>query len=61
MKHLRKFHTELWDKLRNLENQSDTIAKIYNPLKRISLQELEEKFYWEDAQMTIFDFIESEE
>jgi hypothetical protein len=43
--------------LLDLENQPDTIGKIYNILKGVSLRELEEKFYWEDKQITIFDFL----
>lgn len=58
LKHLRKYHPELWNKLKSLEFQPDTIAKIYNPLYRISLHDLEEKFYWEDKQITLLDLLE---
>lgn len=57
LRHLREFHPDLWNKLLDLENQPDTIGKIYNTLKGVSLRELEEKFYWEDKQITIFDFL----
>ena len=57
LRHLRECHPDLWNKLLDLENQPDTIGKIYNTLKRVSLQELDEKFYWEDKQITIFDFL----
>lgn len=57
LRHLREYHPDLWNKLLDLENQPDTIGKIYNTLKRVSLQELDEKFYWEDKQITIFDFL----
>lgn len=58
LRHLKKFHPDLWNKLRNLENQKDTVGKIYNTLKQVSLKDLEEKIYWEDAQLTVFDFLE---
>ena len=57
LRHLREFHPDLWNKLLDLENQPDAIGKIYNTLKGVTLRELEERFYWEDKQITIFDFL----
>lgn len=57
LKHLRTHHRELWDRLLNLEKEPDLNGEIWNTLTGRSMAANEEMFYWEDAQMTIFDFL----
>lgn len=35
----------------------DLIGNIWNTLTKTSIHDKEEQFYWEDQQMTIFDFM----
>ena len=55
LKELRKRHPELWKRLLELQEYSPHPLRIDCPM-----QVLENRFYWEDQQMTIFDFIEEE-
>ena len=55
--HLRSKHPELWEKLLKLENIPNLIVKRWNNLEKIRIHDWEERFYWEDRQMSIFDFI----
>lgn len=57
LKHVRTKHKNLWDKLLELENESDLIGHKWNTLTNTSIHDWEERFYWEDQQMTIFDFM----
>lgn len=58
LKHLRTYHRDLWQKLLDLEKEPDLIGNIWNTLQKRSMADNEEKFRLEDAQMTIFDFIQ---
>lgn len=57
LRHLRNHHTDLWNKLLSLEGEQNLAGPIWNTLKRISLHDKEEQFFWEEQQMDIFDFI----
>jgi 3'-phosphoadenosine 5'-phosphosulfate sulfotransferase (PAPS reductase)/FAD synthetase len=50
---LRKQHKELWDLLLEMQRKSPHPFRIETPIT-----EIEERFKWEDAQMTIFDFLD---
>lgn len=56
MKHLRNHHRDLWNKLLEISKE-DIINPYFYGYDKITIGELEEQFQWEDAQMTIFDFI----
>lgn len=57
LRHLRENHPELWQKLLELENEKNIIGYMWNMLTKTSIASKEEFFYWEDAQMTVFDFV----
>lgn len=57
LKHLRTHHKDLWDRLLNLEKEPDLVGKIWNTAQGRSMADNEEMFYWEEAQMTVFDFL----
>lgn len=58
LKHLRKNHRDLWNKLLELENEPNLIGNKWNNLTNTSIHDWEERFYWEEQQMSIFDFME---
>ncbi len=58
LRHLRNEHPELWEKLLDLENEKDLNGAIWNTLTKTSIHDKEEQFFFEDAQMTIWDFID---
>jgi len=60
LRYLRKCHPELWQKLLDLENEPNLIGNIWNTLTKTTIHSKEEQFFWEEQQMTIFDFMESE-
>lgn len=55
LKHLRKEHKELWQKLLELENEKELAGTIWNTLTKTSLAEKEAYFLAEEKQITIFD------
>ena len=61
LKHLRTHHRDLWDKLLELENEPDLIGNMWNTLTKTRIHDWEERFYWEERQMNIFDFIDEKE
>lgn len=58
LRHLRINHPNLWNKLLELEEVPNTIGYCWNTLNKTSLKNIEENFKFEEAQMTIFDFID---
>lgn len=58
LKHLRTNHRDLWNKLLSLEDEPDLIGHKWNTLTNTSIHDWEERFFWEERQMSIFDFIE---
>lgn len=57
LKHLRTHHRDLWDKLLELENEPDLIGNMWNTLTKTRIHDWEERFYWEERQMNIFDYL----
>ena len=57
LKHLRNNHKELWNELLRLEEIPDIIGDVWNTRNRTSIHEIEENLFWQDAQMTVFDFL----
>lgn len=60
LKHLRTNHPDLWDKLLELENEPDLIGNMWNTLTKTRIHDWEERFYWEERQMNIFDYLKEE-
>ena len=60
LRHLREKHRDLWDKLLKLEKVPNKVGYCWNTLTKISITEIDEMFMWEDAQMTIFDYLEEQ-
>lgn len=58
LKHLRTHHPDLWDKLLELENEPDLIGNMWNTLTKTRIHDWEERFYWEERQMNVFDYLE---
>lgn len=58
LQYLRTNHRDLWDKLLALEDEPNLIGCKWNVLKDTSIHDWEERFYWEERQMTIYDFME---
>lgn len=58
LKHLRTYHRDLWQKLLALENEPNLIGNMWNTLTKTRIHDWEERFFWEDRQMNIFDFLE---
>ena len=58
LRNLRDNHSDLWDRLLQLESEPNLIGEIWNTRGNVSLFDKAEQFRLEDAQMTIFDFIE---
>ena len=54
---MRNHHTELWEDLLSLENEGNLAGTIWNTLKKVSLHDKEEQFFWDDQQISVFDFI----
>ena len=58
LKCLRKNHPDLWKRLLELENEPDLIGNMWNTLTKTRIHDWEERFFWEERQMNIFDYIE---
>ena len=61
LKHLRTCHRDLWNKLLMLESEPNLIVGMWNSLTNTSIHDWEERFYWEERQMNIFDFLSAGE
>ena len=60
LKHLRTNHRTLWNKMLELENEPNLIGNKWNTLTNTSIHDWEERLFWEERQMTIFDLIGGE-
>jgi hypothetical protein len=40
-----------------MEEQPNLVGNIWNILTKTSIHDKDEQFRWEDAQMTVFDFL----
>ena len=54
LRHLRKNHRNLWDKLLELEKDTETIGNMWNTLTKTKIHDWEEIFQMEDAQLKLF-------
>ena len=54
LRHIRKYHPDLWERLLKLEEYQNLAGRKWNTLKNISLHDKENKFYWEDQQISLF-------
>lgn len=61
LKHLRTNHRDLWNKLLELENEPNPIGYKWNTFTNTSIHDWDERFYWEDNQINMFDFMEDSE
>lgn len=59
LRHLRNNHRKYWNTLLWLETQQNLIGDKWNTLTKTSIHDKEEQFYWEDNQITIFDYARS--
>ena len=59
LRHLRDCHPELWQKLLDLEDMPNLIGNIWNTLEKKSIHMIEEQFQQEDAQISIFDYLDN--
>ncbi len=57
LRHLRKCHPELWQRLLALENEPNLIGNMWNILTKTTIHSKEEQFFWEEQQISIFDLI----
>jgi 3'-phosphoadenosine 5'-phosphosulfate sulfotransferase (PAPS reductase)/FAD synthetase len=53
-KHMRDNHSELWQDLVRLGGDKNTISTMFN--RDSTIQEIEERLMWDNAQMNIFDY-----
>ena len=60
LRHLRTNHRDLWDKILALEDEPDLISSMWNTLTKTSIHDWEERFYWEERQMNIFDYLKED-
>lgn len=60
LKHLRTNHRDLWDKLLRLEGEPNLIGNMWNTLTHTRIHDWEERFYWEERQMNIFDYLKED-
>ena len=60
LKHLRTHHPDLWNKLLELENEPDLIGNMWNTLTKTRIHDWEERFFWEERQMNIFDYLKKD-
>ena len=58
LKHLRNNHSDLWKRLLDLEKEENLVGNKWNTLTGRTMADNEEMFYWEDAQITLFDLLE---
>ena len=58
LRHLRKYHPDLWNRLLELEKEENLAGEIWNTRRKVSMEDNERMFKEEEAQLTIFDFIQ---
>lgn len=56
LRHLRTYHPELWNELLRMSKEPDLVRPGAFRIEE-SLEEIEDRFYWEEQQMNIFDFL----
>lgn len=55
LRHLYDHHRDLWDRLLELQALPNKASELFNRTMRFS--DWDDKFYWEDRQITIFDLL----
>ena len=55
LRHLREWHSQLWERLLKLEDEPNLIGNIWNNLTKTSLHDKEIQFQLEDRQISLFD------
>lgn len=55
LRHLRTHHSELWNELLRMSKEPDLVRPGGFRVDE-SLEEIEDRFYWEEQQMNVFDF-----
>ena len=60
LNYLRTYHPDLWNKLLELENEPDLIGNMWNTLTKTRIHDWEERFFWEEQQMDIFDYLKED-
>lgn len=59
LRHLRDSHRDLWDRLLELENTPNLTGNKWNTLTQTGIHDKEERFMWEERQITMFDCLET--
>ena len=57
LRQIYRYHKNLWQTILELEKKTNLVGNIWNTLSKVSIHEKDEQFRFEDAQMTIFDFL----
>ena len=55
---IRRLYPEIWREFVSLENTENIANKKWNVYRDYTLHDIDDKLYWEEQQMTIFDYIE---
>lgn len=59
LRHLYDYHPDLWRKMLELQSLPNKTTELFNRTMRFS--DWHDKFYWDDKQLTIFDFLTVQE
>lgn len=57
LRQTRRNHPDLWNRLLELEKEDNIVGNMWNILTKTKINDIEEKFHWEDEQMNIFDYL----
>jgi hypothetical protein len=55
LRHLYDYHPELWQRMLELQAMPNKASELFNRTMRFA--DWHDKFYWDDRQITIFDFL----
>lgn len=61
LRNLYNNHPELWQRLVEMEKEENLCSPYFRNITREKICDIGERFYWENAQMNIFDFITERE
>lgn len=61
LKNLYDNHPELWQRLVDMEKEKNLCSPYFRNITKEKICDIGEQFYWENAQMDIFDFIPEKE
>lgn len=54
-------HRELWERLIEMEKEPNLCSPYFRNISKEKLSDIGERFYWQDQQMTVFDYLKGEE